>query len=64
MFAVFSELGAGEVVLAGAEHGVDDVAAAAGEADGGGVVTFALGANSGVDSVGAQVGQRAVLERR
>ena len=34
--------GGGAVVLAGAEHGVQDVDAPAGEADEGGIVAFAL----------------------
>src|SRR5690349_12174245 len=55
------ELVGGEVAVAGAEHGEDDVAAAAGEADEGGVVALALGAFAVV--VVARVGTRERRER-
>src|SRR5215472_2039654 len=48
----------GLVGLAGAEHGEDDVAAAAGQADQGGVVTLAFGALAVVERLGGRVAQR------
>ncbi len=45
------------VGLAGAEHGEDDVAAAAGQADQGGVVAFAFGAFAVVEGLGRRVAQ-------
>src|SRR6516165_5922801 len=51
--------GAGGLVrLAGAEHGEDDVAAASGQADQGGVVAFAVGTFAVVEGLGRGVTQR------
>lgn len=52
----FLEPGGGSelVVLAGAEHCEDFVAAAAGEADDGGVVSFAFGAFAVVEGFGVR----------
>ena len=47
----------GLVGLAGAEHGEDDVAAAAGQADQGGVVAFAFGSLAVVERLGRGVAQ-------
>ena len=47
----------GLVGLAGDEHGEDDVAAAAGQADEGGVVAFAFGSFAVVEGFGGGVAQ-------
>jgi len=53
---VWCELG-GAVGLSGAEHGQDDVAAAAGQTDEGGVVAFAFGAFTVVEGSGGWIAE-------